>query len=68
MPTQVANREVESLILAKAAELGVSLGKTDISKCEPNLEAIEAFVLKLKKPKKSSEDNGKQSKSDKKSD
>ena len=57
MPTQVARREVASLIIAKAKELGVELGDADLSSCEPFMESIEEFVLKLK-PKKSVSKNG----------
>lgn len=57
MPTQVARREVASLIIAKAEELGVELGDADLSLCEPFMESIEEFVLNLK-PKKSVSKNG----------
>lgn len=47
------------------------MSKADISGVEPYLESIDEFVGTLpdiKQPKKSSESNGKQSKSNKKSD
>ena len=54
MPTQVARREVPSLIAEAAEKAGVVLGDADISGVEPTLESIGAFVASLSPSKKKS--------------
>ena len=54
MPTQVARREVPSLIAEAAEKAGVVLGDADISGVEPTLESIDAFVASLSPSKKKS--------------
>ena len=54
MPTQVARREVPSLLAEAAEKAGVVLGDADISGVEPTLESIDAFVASLSPSKKKS--------------